>query len=376
MNIVILGPAHPFRGGGITTFNARLAQELQSHGHSVSILNFTVQYPSMLFPGKSQFTDEPAPKDLRITRMLHSMNPISWLKTGNYLRKLRPDLIIVRYWLPFMGPAFGTVLRRVKKNRHTKVIAITDNVLPHEKRVGDRIFTRYFLPPCDAFICMSDKVLADLRAFHIQKPIARLHHPLYDNFGTPVEKETARRHLGIDPGVKLLLFFGFIRKYKGLDLLLEAMKQVDDPNVRLLVAGEFYEDINHYKPLMNEIGDRLILKNDFIPNDEVKYYFSAADVVIQPYRNATQSGVTPLSYHFEKPMIVTNVGGLPDYVTNDVTGIVTEPQPEKIATAINRYLGFGEAHYKSQIRNEKKRFSWTAFVSSLLELYQETVEKK
>lgn len=372
LKIVILGPAHPFRGGGITTFNERLAKELQEQGHQVSILNFTVQYPSFLFPGKSQLTDEPAPAGISIERKLHSMNPLNWIGTGLYLREKRPDLIIVRFWLPLMGPAFGTVLRMVKKNHHTRIIAITDNVKPHEKRPGDKTFTSYFLKSCDAFITMSEKVLADLKEFNVQQPVLKLDHPLYDNFGPGVGKDEARRWLGIPPDKKLLLFFGFIRKYKGLDLLLQACKDLADKDILLVVAGEFYEDEAVYQALIDSLGirDRVILKNDFIPNEEVKYYFSAADVVVQPYRNATQSGVTPLAYHFEKPMIVTNVGALPDYVPNGRTGIVTEPEPAAIARAIEEFFRFGEEHYKSQIRIEKQKFSWQSFSAAILNLYE------
>ncbi|MBC6489435.1 glycosyltransferase [Flavihumibacter stibioxidans] len=372
LKIVILGPAHPFRGGGITTFNERLAKELQEQGHQVSILNFTVQYPSFLFPGKSQLTDEPAPAGISIERKLHSMNPLNWIGTGFYLKKKRPDLIIVRFWLPLMGPAFGTVLRMVKKNHHTRIIAITDNVKPHEKRPGDKPFTGYFLKPCDAFITMSEKVLADLKEFNVHQPALKLDHPLYDNFGPGVGKDEARRWLGIPSDKKLLLFFGFIRKYKGLDLLLQACKELADKDILLVVAGEFYEDEAVYQALIDSLGirDRVILKNDFIPNEEVKYYFSAADVVVQPYRNATQSGVTPLAYHFEKPMIVTNVGALPDYVPNGRTGIVTEPEPASIARAIEEFFRFGEEHYKSQIRIEKQKFSWQSFSAAILNLYQ------
>ncbi|MBZ5856231.1 glycosyltransferase [Flavihumibacter profundi] len=376
LKIVILGPAHPFRGGGITTFNERLAAELQHEGHQVSILNFTVQYPAFLFPGKSQLTSEPAPEGLTIIRMLHSMNPISWIKTGNYLRHLKPDLVIVRYWLPLVGPAFGTVLRRVKKNGHTKILAITDNVQPHEKRFGDTAFTKYFVGACDAFVCMSEKVLKDLKTFLHQQPVIKLNHPLYDNFGEGIDKNIARQKLGITRDARLLLFFGFIRKYKGLDILLKALKELDDPTVRLLVAGEFYEDAGKYIELVNNlgIGKQVIFKNDFIPNDEVKYYFSAADVVVQPYRNATQSGVTPLAYHFEKPMIVTNVGGLPDYVPDGKTGIVTLPEPVEMAKSIRRFFELGEAHYTANILAEKQKFSWPAFSRSLLDLYKTLVE--
>lgn len=377
LNIVILGPAHPFRGGGITTFNERLAQELQQLGHTVSILNFTVQYPGFLFPGKSQLTDEPAPTGISIERKLHSMNPLNWIRTGHYLRRKRPDLVIVRYWLPFMGPAFGTVLRQVKKNKHTRVIAITDNVQPHEKRPGDEWFTRYFVKSCDGFICMSTRVLQDLKRFVRTQPAVLLNHPLYDNFGALVNQQEARKKIGLPAELKLLLFFGFIRKYKGLDILLEALKDLQDPTIKLLVAGEFYEDRSYYEQLIRDyhLEQQVILHHDFIPNDAVKYYFSAADVVIQPYRNATQSGVTPLAYHFNKPMIVTNVGGLPDYVPDGKVGLVTEPSPQPMAEAIRKFFSLGASHFVEAVVEEKQKFSWTTFSRSLLNLYQQLVDE-
>ena len=371
LHIVILGPAHPFRGGGITTFNERMAIGLQEAGHRVEILNFTVQYPSFLFPGKSQQTEEPAPANLVIEQRLHSMNPLNWWTTGEYLRKKKPDLILVRYWLPLMGPAFGTVLRRVRKNRHTKIIAITDNVRPHEKRPGDTLFTRYFLPACDAYVTMSKKVEQDLRSFVSSKPILQVRHPLYDNFGVPVEKAMAREKFGIPSDVKLLLFFGFIRAYKGLDILLKAMPLIKQQQVQLLVAGEFYDDPAIYQELIKELNieNRVLLMADFIPTDQVRYYFSAADLVVQPYRNATQSGVTPLAYHFEKPMVVTNVGGLPDYVDNEITGLIAEPTPASIARAIDRFFEFGEDRFSTQIREKKKELSWPSFINQLINLY-------
>ncbi|MCU0384395.1 MAG: glycosyltransferase [Flavihumibacter sp.] len=371
LHIVILGPAHPFRGGGITTFNERLARGLQEAGHRVEILNFTVQYPAFLFPGKSQTTEEAAPSDLTIEQRLHSMNPLNWWTTGEYLRKKKPDLVLVRYWLPFMGPAFGTVLRRVRKNHSTKIIALTDNVQPHEKRLGDQLFTRYFLPACDAFITMSKKVEQDLRAFVDDKPILQVRHPLYDNFGSPVEKDSARKRLNIPSESKVLLFFGFIRAYKGLDLLLKALPLIREQNILLLVAGEFYEDPAAYHKLIKELGieTKVKLMDDFIPSDQVRYYFSAADLVVQPYRNATQSGVTPLAYHFEKPMVVTKVGGLPDYVENEVTGLLAEPEPASLAQAINRFFEFGEDRFSAQIREKKKELSWPVFIEQLLQLF-------
>jgi glycosyltransferase involved in cell wall biosynthesis len=373
--IVILGPAHPYRGGGITTFNERLATALQEAGHDVCIYNFTLQYPSFLFPGKTQYTNEAAPAHLQILRKVNSINPINWLLVGGQLKKMQPDFIIVRFWLPFMGPAFGSILRLAKSNRHTKVIAITDNVIPHEKRMGDKPFTRYFLKSCDAFVTMSDKVLQDLKQFHLPQPAIQVAHPLYDNFGAAINKETARQQLDLAASDNVLLFFGFIRKYKGLDLLLQALQQLQQQGKRytLIIAGEFYEDLEKYQQLIDQLGIRqqLVLKTDFIPNHEVALYFAAADVVVQPYKNATQSGVTPLAYHFEKPMIVTNVGALPDYVPHNKAGLVCEPTANSIATAITNFFEKGFAFFLPDLLEEKKKYSWPVLVDALLQLKEQ-----
>ena len=248
MKIAIIGPAHPLRGGGISTFNERLAEVLQQQGHEVTIYSFSLQYPSLLFPGKSQFTDEPPPAGLRIETVINSINPLNWLKVGAMIRDARPDLVIVRYWLPFMGPSLGTILRRVRGNRHSRILCIADNVIPHEHRPGDRQFTRYFLKPVDAFVTMSTDVLKDLQSF-TDKPARFTPHPLYDNYGPAVDKAEACRRLGLDPSGRYLLFFGFIRKYKGLDLLLEAMQdeRIGKLGLRLLVAGEFYDERAGYE---------------------------------------------------------------------------------------------------------------------------------
>ncbi|HKH61134.1 MAG TPA: glycosyltransferase [Flavitalea sp.] len=380
--IVIIGPAYPLRGG-LATFDQRLAKQFNDEGHDCIIYSFSLQYPSFLFPGTTQYSSDPAPEDLKIVTTINSINPLNWIKVGNELKKFRPDIIVVRYWLPFMGPALGTILRKAKKNRHTKIIAITDNILPHEKRAGDVPFTRYFLKSCDAFITMSEKVMLDLQKFEKSKPARQVLHPLYDNFGSPVDRQEARRQLGIPVDSFIILFFGFIRKYKGVDLLLEAMamlKSVDGRRsadgrlpIRLVIAGEFYEDDKPYMEQIEKLGlkDDLILKTNFIPDNDVKYYFSAADLVIQPYRNATQSGVTPLSYHFEKPMIVTNVGSLPDLVPHEKVGLVSEPDGASLAAAIERYIELGENYFLPHLRSEKQKYSWTALTETVFELANE-----
>jgi glycosyltransferase involved in cell wall biosynthesis len=378
--VVIIGPAHPLRGG-LATFNQRLAKQFNDEGHNCSIYSFSLQYPSFLFPGKTQYSDEPAPENLVINTVINSVNPFNWVKIGKRLKKEKPDLIIVRFWLPFMGPALGTILRRVRKNRHTKIICIADNVIPHEKRPGDKPFTNYFLKSCDAFITMSEKVLADLRLFEKSKPAKLIAHPLYDNFGEIISKQEARKHLGLPENEKIILFFGFIRKYKGLDLLLEAVSALKNIkpqtlNLKLLIAGEFYEDEKPYKELIEKLGilQQLILRTDFIPDSEVKYYLCAADAVIQPYRNATQSGVTPLAYHFEKPMVVTNVGGLPSLVPHEKVGLVVEPDPAAIAEGILRFYQLGEDYFIPHLRKEKQKYSWAKLTEAITGL-AESIER-
>lgn len=372
MNIVILGSAHPLRGGGIATFNERLAYALQEQGHQVTIYSFSLQYPSFLFPGKSQFTDEPAPEGLTIKSVINSINPLNWFYWGKKIRKERPDVLIVRYWLPFMGPCLGTILRSVRKNQHTRIIAITDNIIPHEQRPGDMQFTRYFLKPCHAFVTMSREVLEDLKSF-TDRPALYTPHPLYDNYGSALSRAEALRELGLSPEYTYLLFFGFIRKYKGLDLLLEAMskKELLDERVHLIVAGEFYGDATTYHEMIDRLGlaARVHLFTEFIPNERVRYFFCASDLVVQPYRTATQSGITQIAYHFEKPMVVTRVGGLAENVPDGKVGFVAEPQPESIAAAVRKFLDLPDRPAMQDfIAEEKKQYSWELFVQKLLSL--------
>ncbi len=372
-HIVIIGPAHPLRGG-LASYNERLARAFQQQGHRVTLYTFSLQYPDFLFPGTTQYSDEPAPTDLDIQVRIHSVNPINWIRVGRELRRRKPDLIVVRYWIPFMGPCLGTLLRQVRKNGHTRIVCIADNIHPHEKRPGDKAFTRYFLKPVDAFVTMSQKVLDDLRQFDARKPAVYVPHPLYDNFGEPVSRAEARTHLQLPADKPLVLFFGFIRKYKGLDLLLDAIHLLQqDPlgrSLRFLIAGEFYEDEKPYHEQIRSlnIGNALILHTRFIPDSEVKYYLCAADLLVQPYRQATQSGVTPLAYHFEVPMVVTRVGGLPSLVPDGKVGLVAEPQAQDLADKILRYFHTGAEAFLPHLREEKKSYSWDRMVQTLLSL--------
>lgn len=375
MKIVIIGPAWPLRGG-LSSFDERLARAFMAAGHSCQIWSFSLQYPSFLFPGTTQYSNEPAPEGLTIQTKINSINPLNWISVGNQLKKYKPDVILVRYWLPFMGPALGTILRRVRKNKHTRIVALTDNVKPHEKRPGDKAFSKYFLKACHGFITMSEKVMKDLRSFEPNKPAKQVLHPLYDNFGEPVSKQQAREKLNLQQNEKIILFFGFIRRYKGLDLLLEAMadERIKQQNIKLMVAGEFYEDRKLYDEKIEslKLQPQLILRTDFITDSEVRYYLCAADAVVQPYRNATQSGVTPLAYHFEKPMIVTNVGGLPTLVPDGRSGLVCEPEPPSIADAILRFYELGEDYFIPHLRAEKQKYDWQKLVDSIFEVAGKT----
>jgi glycosyltransferase involved in cell wall biosynthesis len=368
--VIIIGPAHPLRGG-LATFNQRLAKQFIDEGHECSIVSFSLQYPSFLFPGTTQYSNDAAPADITIHTLINSVNPLNWGAVGRKIKKWNPDLIVVRYWLPFMGPALGTTLRQVKKNKHTKIVCIADNVMPHEKRIGDVPFTKYFLKAPDAFITMSEKVLGDLKQF-TNKPAQLVQHPLYDNFGEPVSKSEARNHLGLSDSDKIILFFGFIRQYKGLDLLLKAManEKIKNENIKLLIAGEFYEDDKPYLQLISEnsLQERVILRTNFIPDNEVKYFLCSGDCVVQPYKNATQSGVTPLAYHFEKPMIVTNVGGLPSLVPHEKVGLVCQPDPTSIADAILKFYQLGEQHFIPNLLTEKQKYSWSNLTKAIFAL--------
>lgn len=372
MKVIILGSAHPLRGG-LASYNERLAREYMRQGHSVQIYTFSLQYPEFLFPGTSQMSEEPAPDDLYIHVKVNSVNPLNWVKVGKEIAALKPDLLIIKFWLPFMGPCLGTIARLVKRNGKTKVISIVDNIIPHEKRVGDKMLANYFVNSVDGFVAMSDSVLADLKKFDSKKPKVFSPHPLFDNFGEAVSKVEAYEKLGLEVHNEYMLFFGFIRDYKGLDLVLQAMadERIRELNVKLIVAGEFYTDPKPYWDLITQlnIADKLVLKTDFISDSEVKYYFCAADMVVQPYKHATQSGVTQICYHFDRPMLVTNVGGLPEIVPHGKVGYVVEPTPKDIADAIvDFYKEHREFVMRDNIKIEKKKYTWAEMLNRISEV--------
>ena len=369
MKIVLIGSAHPLRGG-LATFNERLIREYRKNGADASIYTFSLQYPSILFPGKTQISSEPAPENLPVYIKVNSINPFNWIKIGLELKKQKPDLVIVKFWMPFMAPCFGTICRIIKRNRHTKIVTIIDNLIPHEHRPGDKLLSCYWIDSVDGCVVMSKSVMDDLGKFDTRKPKVFCPHPLYDNFGDPILKQEALARLHLDPGFHYVLFFGFIRDYKGLDLLLEAFsdERLRQLKVKLLVAGEFYCDPKPYQEIISKhhLEDMVIMSNDFIPDSKVLNYFCAADLVVQPYKSATQSGVTQIAYHFNKPMIITNVGGLAEFVPDGKVGYVVEPIPHEISEAILRfYHEDKETLFSANASVEKQKYSWGKMIDAI-----------
>ena len=371
--LVIIGPAWPLRGG-LSAFDEKLATQFTEKGIQTRIDTFSLQYPSILFPGKSQYTTDPKPNNVNIEVCINSINPFNWIKIGLKLHREKPDLVIVRFWIPFLAPCLGTILKIAKKNKYTKVISIVDNMIPHEKRIGDRLLTNYFVKTVDGFIAMSEKVKNDIKTFS-HKPVSISPHPIFNHFGDPITKLEARLQLGLPKEDKIILFFGYIRKYKGLDLLIHAManEAIKKLGIQLMIVGEFYEDASAYHDLVSSLGlqDQIKFYSNYIPDGEVKNYVCSADFIIQPYKNATQSGVTPLAYHFQKPMLVTNVGGLADTVPNLKTGIVVAPTTQAIAKGIETLYELGENNFIPNIKEEKKKYSWAQMTEKFLALYQQ-----
>lgn len=373
MKIVLLGPAHPYRGG-LASIMETMAREYQSRGHEVRIYTFTVQYPSLLFPGKTQYVETPAPEDLHIERVMNTVNPLNWVSLGLRLKSEQPDMVLMKYWTPFMAPCFGTIARIARSNGVTKFICQIDNVEPHEHHIIDRPCNHYYLGAVDGFVYMSEQVHGELKAYTLA-PAVFSPHPMFENFGKAVERDEACRRIGIDPAQRYTLFFGLIRDYKGLDLLLRAWAKWMPEGRKLLIAGEFYASREKYIALIEQLGlqDRVVLHDRFIADEDVKYYFSAADALVLPYRTATQSGVTQIAYNFSLPMIVTRVGGLPEIVPDGRVGLVCEADAESIKEALQAlYDGDRLQTFKENFAQERKRFSWSAMCDRLEEVYQMT----
>lgn len=375
MKICILGPAHPLRGG-LASFNERLALQFQNEGHEVNLLTFSLQYPSLLFPGKTQFSTAPAPENLNIEVCVNSINPLNWIKIARKINKSQYDILIVRYWTPFMAPCLGSIAKWVQKKGKTKVICLVDNLIPHEKHFFDKLFTNYFVRGIDGFVTMSQSVFDDVLDLKIQKPITLTPHPMFDNFGESKDRETALKTIDLDPEYRYFLYFGLIRGYKGLDLLLDAFAHPEfrKHKIKLIIAGEFYEDSAPYMAQIEKynLADHLVMKTEFIPNDLVASYFCASDLVVLPYKDATQSGVTQIAYHFSKPMLVTNVGGLPEIVPHTICGYVVEPNIESITEALIDFLqNEKKDSFDEGLEKEKERFQWDKMTNAFYQLKKE-----
>lgn len=369
MRIAILSCFPPYRGG-ISQFNTSLYMEL-SRNCTVEAFNFKRQYPEFLFPGKTQYITDGTRPPFEAVRVLDTANPLSYIGTARTISRWRPDLLLMRYWMPYFAPSQGYVARHMPAG--CKVISILDNVIPHESHFFDKPLTSYYLKGHDGFVVLCNAVRDDLLSL---KPDARYivsPHPIYSNFGEKIPKDRARRMLGLDPYRKTLLFFGLIREYKGLDILLEAFSALDS-SYQLVVAGEPYGPFDRYRRLIDASPNRsrIHLATRFISDDEVAPYFCASDLCVLPYRSATQSGISSISYHFDLPMVTTSVGGLKEMIGDSGTGIVTESiTPGAVREAVERFFA-DEGIRRScteAIAREKDRLSWSRFCSNLIEFY-------
>lgn len=373
MKIILLGTAYPYRGG-LAAFNERLARQFLAEGHEVEIWTFTLQYPSFLFPGKTQYSSEQPPQDLVIRRCLNSCNPFNWLRVGHAIRKAVPDMLICCYWMAFFAPAYGLISRIAQRNGKTKAIALVHNMMPHEPSVLDKLFAPYFVKSQNGFVALSESVVKDIEAISHQHSAVSSPHPIYDHYGEKMSKAEACCALGLPEDKQYILFFGLVRAYKGLDLLLDAFAIVKDqlPELQLVIAGEFYEHEDKYRALIeaNGLSERVILRNEFIPDADLRKYFGAADLIVQPYKTATQSGVTQVAFHFEKPMLVTNVGGLAEIVPDHQMGYACEPTAEAIAEDLSDYFNNNrQTAYTECLKKEKTKYAWSNMTRAFLNIY-------
>lgn len=371
MKIGYLSTFYPFRGG-IAQFNAALLKEL-SLANQVLAFNFKRQYPEFLFPGSTQFvTENDNAEPVESIRKLDTINPITYYTTYKAIRKFNPDLMISKFWMPFFGPSLGYVLKSLKK-KGVKNIGILDNVIPHERRPGDIQFTKYYINSNSAFIVMSNTVRDDLLKFKPDAIFKQVLHPLYDHFGSLIKKNEAREKLGIQQNKNVLLFFGFIRKYKGLDLLLESIRFLPDDYL-LVIAGEIYGSFDEYEQIIKKynLENKVKLFIRYIDDGEVPLFFSASDVCILPYKSATQSGILGISYHFGLPVIATDTGGLREMIEPFNTGIIVrEPAPNLLSSAISDYFNLElSSQYKANIEKYKHKASWASLAKEILDLYE------
>jgi len=377
LRFAFVGTAYPMRGG-IAQYNALLCRELEREGHQVDVYSFTRQYPSILFPGKTQMEEGADPAPVSARAMVDSINPLTWYRAADAIARGRPDVLLFKYWMPFFAPCFGTIARRVRARvPGCRVILICDNVIPHERRLLDGAMTRYMLGAAHAFVVMSKSVLDDLRLFRPGAPATLVPHPLYTHFGEPTPRAAARRALGWSDAERVLLFFGYIRRYKGLDILLRAMPEIHaSTGARLAVLGEFYEDRAAYDAIVRDCGiERIVtMTGNYVPNEGVGVHFSASDLVVLPYRSATQSGIVQVAYQLERPVLCTRVGGLEEMVTDGETGLLVAPEdPGAIARAVARYFNEGlEDRLVAAVRRVKAGMGWDALARAIVELAGKT----
>ena len=373
MKIVIVGTSYPYRGG-IAAFTDRLATEFVKECVDIELVTFKLQYPSFLFPGKTQYSDAKAPAGFSVECKINSINPLNWIKVGKEIRKKNPDIVIFTYWMSFFAPCFGKIARVIKRRCNARCIGLIHNMIPHEKSVLDKMFAPYFVKAMDGFVALSQSVLDDVASLDKQgKPKCMVPHPLYDHYGEIMKRNEALKHLDLDPNYRYCLFFGLVRAYKGLDLLIDAFadERLRKNDVKLIVAGEFYDDEKPYLEQIKKhnLEDIIIIENQYISDDNVKYYFNVADIVVQPYKSATQSGVTQIAYHFEKPMLVTNVGGLGEIIPDGKVGYVVEPKPSSIADALADFFENGRYDaFVEGVRDEKQKYQWSNMTAAIKKL--------
>lgn len=378
VSVALIGPAYPLRGGGIATYTETLAATYQRLGHRVCIVSFRYQYPQWLFPGTTQFSNDPPPEGLDIYPLIHSLAPPNWVAVARWLADWHPGLVLVNVWLPLFAPCLGTILRRLRTlSAQTLRIGIIHNVSPHERFPAARMLTRYVLQPLEGFLVLSQAVARELEHFDSRKPRRLALHPPFE-YGPPLPRQEARRRLGLPENAPVVLFFGLVRPYKGIDLLIEALGQTPIPIVAL-IAGEWYIEPEPLLRRARELGiaERLRVENRFILRHEAPLYFCAADLVVQPYRSATQSGVTPLALRYERPVLVTTAGGLSEYVEPGKTGYVVDPTPEALAAALTDFFTHNRAQlFTPHLRAAAQRWSWEAVVATLHELTADILQRR
>ena len=373
MRVAILSCFWPFRGG-IAQFNANLVRNLSADPSTeVCAFNFTVQYPGFLFPGKTQLVgpDDECDYIVPSEAVLNSANPLSYEMAARKILRWKPDVLIVRYWMSYFGPSLGYVCRRCRA-KGVKVIGIIDNAIPHEQRFFDGPFSKYFFSGLSGAIALCSAVEKDIHAIAPKVKTAVIPHPISTHFGDPVSREQACKELGVSPEGRNLLFFGLIREYKGLDILLEAFKLLEDESYHLIIAGEPYGSFEKYRAIIDsmpsEMKSRISTRLEFIPDKQTKGYFCAADLTVLPYRSATQSGVSAVCYHFGVPMVSTDVGGLREDILERGTGLLAaEITPEAVAAEIEKFFSDPSiaASCKKSIEDERERLSWPRFCQSL-----------